>query len=126
MYQYYVYPYFQQDWQLFAEPLHEHTQTFVLLKQQGEVRWYSIDEICGGNEFLRLSLYNASFHLRQTLAAQSVSGGLILVSASRKVWEQLIKGLFKRSEFSPLPVLAYCMVVNSVKPERESRYYWLW
>lgn len=125
-YAYYVYPYFQQDWQLFAAPLHEQVQSFVLLRQGDGVHWYNIERTCGGNEFLKLSLYNASFHLRQTLTAQSVTGGVIPASPSQKVWEQLVRGLIKRSEVSSLPVIAYCMVVNSTGKEANERYYWLW
>ncbi len=119
----YSYPFFHQDWRLFATPPHQSFEVWVIHNSQ----WYNVNQLHISKNFdetLKLGTYNSLFYVVQTLQAGD-SLKKAPTSTAQLIATQWLNRLWQESWEYKTGNYVICLIVKSLKDRKKCSYYLL-
>jgi hypothetical protein len=119
----YSYPFFHQDWRLFAAPPRQSFEVWVI----HNLKWYKVNELHVNkklDETLKLGTYNSLFYVVQNLEA-SDSLQTIPESTAKLITAQWLNRLWKGSHEYKAGNKVFCLIVKSIEDRKKCSYYFL-
>lgn len=119
----YSYPFFHQDWRLFATASHQSFEVWVIHNS----KWYKVNELHINqklDETLKLGTYNSLFYVVQNLET-SDSLQTIPISNAKLIATQWLNRLWQGSQEYKAGNKVFCLIVKSLEDQKKCSYYLL-